>query len=312
MSTPEAMRPPYARSSGTVKRIVVAVDGTGLLVRASRAAGRHAQLSSSDGTPTGALMMFIGSLAKKLRVVRPDYLVVTWDGPGARRWRRALYPDYKGNRPPNDKGDSELDLARGFCDAAGIRQLSIPAFEADDLLAAVQRQVVAEMPDAQLLVITDDKDLLQLLGDCMTTVTGLSFDAMLTAADVDAQWGVPPWWLPAVRALAGDGSDNIPGLPGIGPHRAVKMIADGGWQWPLPERLLPEPGDRLRVAVWHDLVNLLTPLREPEREPGIEEGYFALRGQAEWRGEVSDPLLSFLQKYELRSLSERLLKGRLW
>lgn len=293
-------------------RRVLAVDGTGVLVRCKKAAGRTVTgLTSSDGTPTGTLMMFIGALARKLRDIQPDYAVIAWDGPGALAWRREICPDYKRDHADAPADDLEGRLAADFCLAAGLRQVMVPGFEADDLLAAVQRQVQAEMPGALLDLLSDDADVLQLLGSGLTAVHGIGFDAVITALDVEQEWHVQPEWLPRLRAMIGDPSDKLRGLPGIGPARARVMLNLGRWTWPLPEEVLGEPG-RSKVAAWCSVMDLINPPRRPEDDPGVKDGYFALKGQAEWHREDPGALRIFLERYELRRLSERLSNGRLW
>lgn len=314
---PASRRPAQARggpAEATPGPLVLAVDGTGLLVRCARAGARMG-LCTSGGVPTGTLVAFIGALARKLRVTRPDYAVIAWDGPDARAWRQEIYPGYKMNRGEEWHGSPGMELAGEFCRAAGIRQLQVPGFEADDLLASVQREITAAMADASLMIASDDHDLLQLLGDQMTSVTGFSFDAIITAVDVELEWGVSPWWLPCARALCGDPSDNIPGLPGVGTGRAAAMLRQAEWTWPPPERLIPGDGWRRQVIAWKEVMDLVSPPRLPEDHlpEGAEyEKYFALPGKAEWHPEDPGALRVFFRKYELSALSERFLKGRLW
>lgn len=288
---------------------VLAVDGTGMLVRCHRAAHNASVLTAADGTPTGTLMMFIGSLAKKLAMIQPDYAVITWDGPKAREWRRELYPGYKANRPDYWEDSPDLILVQEFCRIARLRQLTVPGFEADDLLGAVARHVTAVMPQAYLVIVSDDRDLLQLTDDESVIVTGLSFDQVLTAADVEAEWGVPPWWLPALRALAGDESDNIPGLPGIGRHRAGHLLREADFAWPPP--WLGEQ-DKHQVSVWRQVMELIEPPRRPEHEDHAGADFFRLYGHAEWHRDDPDQVLHFLRKYQLSRLAGRLSDGRLW
>jgi 5'-3' exonuclease len=302
----------FSAATAVAGPVAIAVDGTGMLVRCHRAAQRAAQLTADDGTPTGTLLMFISSLAKKLRLIRPAWAVIAWDGPEARSWRQSLYPGYKANRASPWGGGPDQRLAMEFCAAASLWQVMVPGFEADDILAAVQRHVIAREPDARLMIITDDADLHQLLGDELTVVSGLSFDATVTALDVQAHWGIPPWQLSAARALCGDESDGIPGLPGVGPARAAQMLARGGYQWPLPEAVLPAGEDRALVAAWRDIMELADPPRRPEGEGGVGPGYFMLRGQAELTSPDNDAVRAFFGKYQLASLSRNLSNGRLW
>jgi 5'-3' exonuclease len=254
-------------------------------------------------------MMFIGSLAKKLRTVVPEYVVVTWDGPHARQWRQELYPPYKANRPDYWEDSPDLRLAQEFCRSASIRQLTVPGFEADDLLAAVQRHVVSSVPGAVLVIVSDDHDLLQLTDDDSTIVTGLSFDQVLTASDVETEWGVPPWWLPALRAMAGDESDNIPGLPGIGPARAAQVLRRDDFAWPPPWL---SAHDKQQVTTWRAVMELIEPPKRPEHEDHAGMDFFRLHGRAEWHREDTAQVLRFLGKYQLSRLAGRLSDGRLW
>lgn len=288
---------------------VLAVDGTGMLVRCHRAAGNATPLTAADGTPTGTLMMFIGSLSKKLRLLQPDYAVIAWDGPHARQWRQELYPPYKANRPDYWEDSPDLRLVQEFCRSASIRQLTVPGFEADDLLASVQRWAAEHLPDTAVTIVSDDHDLLQLTAEDSVTVTGLSFDQVLTAADVEADWGVPPWWLPALRAMAGDESDNIPGLPGVGPLRAASFLRDNDFAWPpywLAER------DQQQVITWRKVMELIIPPQRPEHEDHAGTDFFRLPGQAEWHRDDPGQVLLFLRKYQLSRLAGRLSDGRLW
>lgn len=307
---PPSQGPAQARAgtSEATGRRILAVDGTGLLVRASRAQMGRPLLMTSGGIPTGTLMSFIGSLARKIRASKPDYLVVAWDGANALQWRREMYPGYKGSRVDHDGNGREVLQAQAFCAAAGIRQLEMPFFEADDILAAVWRHVTID--GAELNLATDDADLLQLLGDDMTVVTGLTSDAPITAADVEKTWQIWPWWMPAMRSLSGDHSDNIPGLPGIGRIRAARMIRDGGFRWPLPEKILPDPEQREKAETWRSVMELANPPVRPEKDAG--EAPFLLAGQAEWHGGAPGEVLDFLSTHELSALLQRLQKGRLW
>lgn len=293
--TPEPSRQP----------VVLAVDGTGLMVRCSHA-GKLRGLSTSSGIPTASLLMFISSLARKIRITRPSYVVIAWDGPHARIWRQELYPGYKAHRPEANSG-REQGRAIEFCSAAGMCQRMVPGFEADDILAAVQRAFYRELPDHCLVIASDDFDMLQLAADG-TVITGLRDDTLITHEDV---WGVKPWHLARVRALAGDSSDNIPGLPGVGVVKAVRMLREGGYAWPLPEHVLADAADRAQVAVWREIIDLIDPPRRPEEAVGMD--HFSLKTHARWEPPGSDgKVRDLLVKYELSGLTARLDKGRLW
>lgn len=288
-------------------QVILLVDGTGLLVRCSRAA-RSRGIHSSDGTPTGTLLLFIRALARKLRSVQPEYLVVAWDGPAALEWRRSLWPGYKaGSAAPEHEG-REAAQARDFCETAGMRQLSERGFEADDIIAACWRQSREEIPEVGRIICSDDADLLQLLGDGITVTTGLTSLDAVTPEDVARTWGVGAAYLPLVRALAGDRSDGIPGLPGIGPGRAVEALRSAGMTWPLPDDVLgrlPAPPEGGSVAAWHEIMELAGPKNRPAVTPGIA-------GHAAWHGGYPEDLGKFFAAHEMSVLLRQWEGGTLW
>jgi hypothetical protein len=298
---------PAQACAGTQELTVLAVDATGLLVRCSRAAARTG-IHASNGKPTGTLMMFIGALSRKIRAERPDYLVLAWDGPDPLSWRRQLYPAYKANRVEPVFMGLEMLQAMEFCQAAGMRSVLMPCFEADDILAALWRLVHRRMPGARLLLCSDDLDMLQLL-DERTTLTGLTTDTVITAADVEHNWGIRPSRLSWVRALCGDKSDNIPGVPGVGPKKAAQMIRRGLGRWPLPAGIVP-PELYEPVLAWQRIIDLTIPFRAPEGSAGMD--YFQILDQARWVPAKNDAVLQVLDKYELSVLADRFRKGRFW
>jgi len=295
---------------------LLAVDGTGLMVRCSRAARTRGSLSAPDGTPTAALTMFAGSLARKLRHVRPSHLVICWDGLQAGQWRRELWPGYKAGRDTAWRAfGPEMTQMTGFCAAAGMRQLIMTGFEADDLLASVCRAP----GDLPVLLWTDDADLQQMLDDYSPDDRhpAVALDTMdrdegapITEAMTERFWGIHPSWLPEVRALAGDVSDGIPGLPRIGPKRAVRMIREGGMTWPLPETVLSDPEHRRLAGIWRDIMELLVPILTPEREAGLDLS--CLAGEAGWDPQSAGNVRELLDRYGMSRIAERLEKGELW
>ena len=302
---PAPQRPAQA-SAGTKEPTVLAVDATGLLVRCSRAA-RTRDLRASDGTPTGALMLFAGALARKARVMQPDYLIAAWDGPDALAWRRRLDPAYKANSAASGYLGAEMRQAMEFCHAAGIAVAMAPFFEADDILARVRRLLSRSLPHARLILCSEDTDVLQ-LADGQTEINSFSTDFLVTAGEIGTAWGIDPPRISWVRALAGDRSDNIPGLPGVGRRKAIRMIRDGGSVWPPPESVLLPGRSRHDVLVWQQIMDLIDPRRSPDSVSSI----WALLDNTR-RGPVMDgKLIEMLEKYELSALADRLREGRFW
>ena len=286
---------------------LLAVDGTGLLVRCSNAAARTG-MTAPDGTPTGTLTLFAQSLASLTREVSPSHLLVAWDGARAREWRRAICPGYKQNRPEfTGKRPAEGDQVREFLDAAGAAQWSMDEFEADDLLAAACRLSRDRLPGTGVIVASGDKDMLQLAEPLRVWVRPLGArEPLLSAEEIELTWGVAPAWLPRLRALAGDPSDGIKGIRGVGPHIAVRMLALSSGKWPLPPEILPPGQERDSVAAWHSVMDLIHPPVSPEDRD--ETGLLDIR-KTEWlRGNV----LPVLERYGMRKMAERVTKGTFW
>lgn len=287
--------------------LLLAVDGTGLLARCSRAAARTG-LTAPGGIPTGALTLFAGSLSAMTRGVQPTHLVIAWDGGDARAWRQSICPEYKENRPLHpDRRPVEGDQVREFCDAAEMSQWALDAFEADDLLAAASRLSARDMPGATVVVASDDKDMLQLAEPGRVWVRGLGSDGHLfSSGEIELTWGVPPGWLPRLRALAGDRSDGIPGLRGVGPAIALRMLTLSSGRWPLPEEILPPGPERDAVARWFDVMDLNDPVEFPEED--VNAGILDIL-ETEWkRGNI----LPVLEKYGMRAMAERYTQGTFW
>jgi DNA polymerase-1 len=284
----------------------MAVDGTGLFVRCSRAA-RRVGLTAPDGAPTGALTLFANSLSSMVRKVQPSHLMIAWDGGNGTAWRRRICPEYKAKRPGLPRDLREFDAVRRFCDAAQIAQWCLDDFEADDLLAAFCRLSWREFPDRQAALCSDDRDVLQLIESGRVRV--LTFGAggaLLDAGYVMASWGVYPEQLPALRALAGDQSDGIPGLPGIGPARALLMLRRAEFSWPLPEEVLPDPVQRAQAQAWHDVMTLQGAEETPEDHDAT--GILDIRQTAWTRGNI----LPVLEKYGMRSMAKKVNEGTFW
>jgi 5'-3' exonuclease len=295
-----------------VRDVLVAVDATGLLVRTLRSA-QGVELTGPGGDPTASLMMFINSLARRLRLLQPTHAVMCWDGPRSRAWRQEIWPGYKANRPDQHHHAAEQTRQFEFGVVAGLRQIMVPGFEADDIMAAVCRAALTQHPGAQVVLVSDDQDMLQLLGPNWSgpVLVPLVGDGVTTGADVEVAWGVEPRLLPRVRALAGDASDGIPGLAGIGPKKAARMITGSPGKWPLPEGVLPDPKDRDLVVRWRDISELCTPPRYPENETGTD--HFRLGETAQWDpGEAGRSIQDFLDRYGFARISDRLARGDLW
>jgi DNA polymerase-1 len=286
----------------------MAVDGTGLYVRCSKAAA-HARMTAPDGTPTGTLVLFASSLAALVRQVLPRHLLIVWDGGNGTAWRRKICPEYKANRTPAEyypRDTREFGAVREFCDAAQIAQWCLDEFEGDDLLAAASRLAARDLPGTQVVLCSDDADVLQLVTD-RVWVRYFGADGVIRDPDgVRYAWGVDPRYLPMLRALSGDASDGIPGLPGIGPLRAARILYATGCAWPLPATAVPDPAQYAQVLAWHDVMNLNDPPQAPEDHD--ERGVLNIL-KTEW---TPGNILPVLGKYGMNRMAERVIKGTFW
>ncbi len=177
---------------------------------------------TSGGMPTNAVLGFTRMLLSLLHENRPDYLAVVFDPPRDETFRRRIYPPYKAHRDdmPTDLA-AQVPYIRRVVQALAIPALEVSGFEADDVIATLARRSAEE--GARVTVVTGDKDLLQIVGDricLLDTMKGLCSGP----GEVLERFGVPPELVPDVLGLAGDSSDNIPGVPGIGEKTAAELV----------------------------------------------------------------------------------------
>ncbi len=208
---------------------LVLIDGYSLLFRAHMAYGSADTLRTRDGRPTGAVHGFTGMLISILEKERPDAVYVAWDAPGP-TFRDALFDEYKANRPETDPDlKAQFDVARRMVDAFDVACAEFPGFEADDLIGTLARAGVDEGYD--VLIVTGDSDQLQLVGDGVTvrmTTRGVSESVDFDADRVREKYGIGPDQVADFKALVGDKSDNVPGVPGVGAVTAARLLREYG------------------------------------------------------------------------------------
>ena len=198
------------------------LDGTAQLYRAYFAVRG---LTTAQGFPTNALFGFTSMLRKLIADERPTHLAVTFDLPG-KTFRHERYPAYKANRPPTPEDmKQQAPYASKICAVLGVPVLALAGYEADDLIATYTR--LGREAGYEVVIVSSDKDLLQLVGDGVT-VLNPSKERRLDPAGVAAHFGVPPDQVLDVLALMGDSVDNIPGVPGVGGKTALSIVATYG------------------------------------------------------------------------------------
>ncbi len=206
------------------------VDGSGYIFRAFHALPPLTR--KSDGLPVGAVAGFCNMLWKLLADARdtsvgvtPTHLAVIFDY-SSKTFRKELYPDYKANRsePPEDL-IPQFGLIREATKAFDLPCIELEGFEADDLIATYAR--LAEEAGADTTIISSDKDLMQLVTPRVSMYDSMK-DRQIGRDEVIEKWGVPPEKMIDLQSLTGDSTDNVPGVPGIGPKTAAQLLEEYG------------------------------------------------------------------------------------
>ena len=213
---------PDARAAAAPRLLLI--DGHSMAYRAFFALPVD-KFSTSTGEPTNAVYGFTSMLANLLRDEAPTHVAVAFDA-GRTTFRTEVYPEYKGTRdatPEPFKG--QVPLIMEILETMHVAVIEKVHYEADDILATLSVQ--ARAAGMQVLICTGDRDALQLVNDDVTVlypVKGVSDLARMTPGAVQAKYGVPPERYPDIAALVGETSDNLPGIPGVGPKTAAKWI----------------------------------------------------------------------------------------
>jgi DNA polymerase I len=199
-------------------RTLVLVDGSSYLYRAFHALP---PLTNSRGEPTGAVLGVLNMLLRMQREQKPELVAVVFDAPG-RTFRDELFAEYKSHRPPMpDDLRAQVEPLIEAVGALGLPLLRIPGVEADDVIGTLARRATAA--GLQVLISTGDKDMAQLVDDRITLVNTMT-NSSLDRAGVKVKFDVYPEQIIDYLALVGDASDNIPGVPKVGPKTAAKWL----------------------------------------------------------------------------------------
>jgi DNA polymerase-1 len=188
-------------------------------------------LTAPDGKPAGAIYGLSSVLLKLWREDRPDYAAALFDRPEP-TFRDKKYAEYKAQRPPTaDELIAQIIEAHRLFEAFGIATFEKPGYEADDLIATLAEKFKT-LPDVQVVILTGDRDTLQMVeGDKLVVQTfnkGVSDTTIYNEQAVIEKYGITPKQMVDYKALVGDTSDNIKGVPGVGPKTAVELIKKFG------------------------------------------------------------------------------------
>ncbi|MBO5739759.1 MAG: DNA polymerase I [Alphaproteobacteria bacterium] len=218
------------------------IDGNSLLFRAYY--GVHSRLTRSDGTPTGAVYGFFNMILPILASANPDDKFVCIFDASRITFRQDIYPQYKMNRSetPADLITQGQMIQSGLM-AIGMPVLCVPGVEADDVIATLATKNCTNTNATR--IITSDKDLMQLVSDCVYLYDGMK-SREIREAQVLEKFGVRPDQVIDVQSLMGDSSDNVPGVPGIGPKKAAELINQFGTLDNLYANLADVKNERIR------------------------------------------------------------------
>ncbi len=261
------------------------------------------ELSRADGFPTNALHGWVKSLWKLADQERPDGTLVFFDLGGAQD-RLALLPEYKAHREEMpDSLSKQIPVIKALTVAMGLGAIEQDGVESDDLLAS--EAVALAGRGCDVLIVSSDKDFAQIVGERIrimlpppTANPKLGW-RLLDAAGVAEKFGVPPSQIADYLALVGDTSDNIPGLPGVGPKTAAKWLADhgnlegviGAAERISPERFraaLAASADRLRLNLKITTLNLALPPPAAPRTAAHPPELFKLLESMEMKSSLAD------------------------
>jgi DNA polymerase-1 len=226
-------------------RTLVLVDGSSYLYRAFHALP---PLANSRGEPTGAVLGVLNMLLRMQREQNPERVAVVFDAPG-KTFRDDLFAEYKSHRPPMpDDLRSQIEPLIDAVQALGLPLLRISGVEADDVIGTLAQRAVDS--GLQVLISTGDKDMAQLVNEHVTLVNTMT-NSSLDRAGVKIKFDVYPEQIIDYLALVGDSSDNIPGVPKVGPKTAAKWLNEYGTLDNLLEnqdRIEGKVGESLRAS----------------------------------------------------------------
>ena len=210
------------------RRTFAVIDGNSLMHRAFHAV--PPTMNAPDGRPTNAIFGFLNMFLKMIDAFNPDGVVVAFDK-GKPRVRMEMLPQYKAQRPPMDPDlHAQFPMIKELLAALNVPILQSEGWEGDDILGTMAR--LGEEAGCDMLLVTGDRDMYQLVTEHVNVVStrkGLSDVAIMTPESVDDLYhGITPALVPDFYGLKGDTSDNIPGVPGIGPKKASALIAKYG------------------------------------------------------------------------------------
>jgi DNA polymerase-1 len=282
---------------------IVLIDGHSIL---NRTFYGIPELTNSEGLPTNAVYGFLNILFKVLEEEDPQYLAVAFDVKEP-TFRHKMFGEYKGTRKPMpEELHRQVPMMKEMLAAMGVTVMELPGFEADDILGTMAKK--SEAMGREVSVVSGDRDLLQLASDHIQiripkTKKGTTTVENYRAADVEAAMGVTPLQFIDMKALMGDSSDNIPGVPGIGEKGAGAIIAQFGSIENAYEHVEEVTPKRAREALrdHYDMAQMSKVLATIDVNAPIPEEWLSCRMPDLYTREA----YALIKRYEFKSLAAR-------
>lgn len=287
-----------------MKRLVI-IDGKSVFYRGYYAMGA---LSMSDGTPTGGVYGFAAIAMEIVRQLDPTKVVVAWDSRTSTEKRKKVFPEYKAGRTkPGEDFYAQIPLLEELVKALGWDFVELDGYEADDIIGTLSREA-DEAGGYETYIVSSDLDMLQVVDEntrMFRILKGFSRLEELDVAAVEAKYGIKKAQFLDLKALKGDASDNIPGVPGIGEKTAVKLLNQYGTLEGVYEHI--------------DEITGSTQKKLKEGEESAKMSYFLAKIMTDAPVKLADlpdlvidkdRIVAALKKLEFRSLVGRFLKER--
>lgn len=285
------------------KKTLFVIDGSSYAYRSYYAIRR---LSNSRGTPTNAVFGFAKTLRKLIADFSPDYLVVAFDAPGP-TFRHEKYEEYKSERKPMpDDLAIQMPLIKQLISAFRIPVTEMQGFEGDDIMGTFAVQ--GKTAGLEVYLVTGDKDMFQLVNDDVRILHTHRDNKIYSEKEVREEFGVEPRLFVDVLALAGDSSDNIPGVPGVGEKTALSLVREFGHLESVLSNIDGISGEKRR----QNLRNHAHTARI-SRELAVIDTEVPVRldlEAAEFDGPDKSKLIAVYSQLEFRGLLDQMVEGR--
>jgi DNA polymerase-1 len=285
------------------------IDGNSLAYRAFFALPES--IATSTGMPTNAIFGFASMLVKILTDYGPKATVVVWDAGDT--GRKTLYAEYKAQRTTRpDLLKEQWPHLEPLVEAFGYKNLRVPGFEADDVIASIVEKARTSDPKVPIMVVTGDRDAYQLVDDgvvkIMTTSRGITDTRVYDREGVIERYGIPPELIPDFIGLKGDTSDNIPGVPGIGDKTAAELLQKFGTLEDVLSHIDDISGAKRKQNLTEhaEVARISKQLATAKRDIDVELDLQTFASQAPDRSKLRDTFRKFELREPLRRLEEAL------